>query len=180
MRTLDIPQIRAILGDAMVSKNIQRRLNVSIVNSIDLDMWASYELLNIPTKDRVAGVMLIELGDDMYATAYEISSIVDKSTGRAKPIICDFCKTWQPGGRAGVVTFRPYRRSLNSISLLCCLDLGCSMHVRDMSQSSATSRSQLHEDVSCEYRVGRLQHELSTIIERLGLSPLTNHIQRIK
>ena len=101
MRTLDIPQIRAILGDAMVSKNIQRRLNVSIVNSIDLDMWASYELLNIPTKDRVAGVMLIELGDDMYATAYEISSIVDKSTGRAKPIICDFCKTWQPGGRAG-------------------------------------------------------------------------------
>ena len=77
MRTLDIPQIRAILNDAKISKNIQKRLNVSIVSSIDSGKWASYELLNLPTKDRAAGVILIELGGDMYATAYEIGSIIN-------------------------------------------------------------------------------------------------------
>lgn len=176
MRILDIPHIHTILGDAGIDKRLQKRLNVAIINSVDPANWINFELFNLPTKDGAAGVLLVGLNDHIYALAYEINPIGDRLTGRTKPVICDFCKTWQPGGRAGMVTFRISRRSLNSISYLCCLDLGCSLHVRDISKSSRTSRSQLREDISTEYRIDRLQRKLAIVIERLGLAPLSNLI----
>lgn len=109
---------------------------------------------------------------DLYATAYEIGGILNKHTGRAKPIICDFCKTWQPGGRSGSITFCVERRSLSSVTFLCCLDLKCSLHVRDMTESAKSSRVQLREDVSQDYRVERLRGNLSALVKRLNLRSL--------
>lgn len=87
------------------------------------------------------------------------------------PVICDFCKTWQAGGRAGSITFRLERRSLNSVSFLCCLDLKCSLHVRDMTEAAKSSRAQLREDVTREHRIERLNGKLALLVERLKLEP---------
>ncbi len=134
--------------------------------------WQYYEIVALPTKDGAAGVLFIDAKSSLHAASYELRPVGDKATGRAKPVICDFCKTWQAGGRAGSITFRPERRSLHSISFLCCLDLKCSLHVRDMTEAAKSSRMQLREDVTQEYRIERLKEALSMLVERLHLKPV--------
>lgn len=172
MKAIDIELANRIVASLRLSKSLQKRLNMSSLGSTPETLWTSYEIIGLPTKDGTAGVLIIEMQDDLYATPYELGVVGDKSTGRAKPVICDFCKTWQAGGRAGSITFRTERRSLNSVSFLCCLDLKCSLHVRDMTEAAKSSRAQLREDVSQEYRIERLKDKLGTLVQRLNLKPI--------
>ena len=134
--------------------------------------WQHYELIGLPTKNNQAGILFLEPHDKLYAVPYEISPLPSGPTGRAKPIICDFCKTWQAGGRAGRITFRIGRRSSHSISFLCCLDLECSLHVRDRTSAAKSSRAQLREDITPKHRLERLRDQLDSLVERLSLDPL--------
>lgn len=172
MKKLTHELVETALANIRVNKAMQRRLTFAPLTRIVDSDWAGYDMIALPTKDERAGILFIELVDETYATAYELRAMKSSSTGRTKPIICDFCKTWQAGGRAGVITFRPSHRSLNSISLLCCLDLRCSLHVRDKTTASKTSRAQLREHLVPEQRILRLQESLSQLTERLRLSPV--------
>lgn len=172
MKAIDIELANRIVASLRLSKSLQKRLNMSSLGSTPETLWTSYEIIGLPTKDGTAGVLIVEIQDDLYATPYELGVVGDKSTGRAKSVICDFCKTWQAGGRAGSITFRPERRSLNSISFLCCLDLKCSLHVRDMTEAAKSSRAQLREDVLQEYRIERLKDKLGMLVQRLNLKPI--------
>ncbi|MNQ89913.1 hypothetical protein D3C85_1052370 [compost metagenome] len=135
--------------------------------------WNILEILEVPARDGKSGVLIIEIDDRLYVTPYELSvGIGNKTTGQLKPVICDLCRTWQTGSRAGAVTFRIDQRSLNSITFLCCADLKCSLHVRGRTSSARTSRAQLREDITDEYRVQRLRAKLKTLVERLELDPL--------
>lgn len=171
MRVLDAQQIQNILADMRVSKALLRQLNFSAVREMFDSAWGDYEIFGLPTKNESAGVLFIEMQGNLYATTYELGQVGDKLTGRAKPVICDFCKTWQAGGRAGSITFRLERRSLNSVSFLCCLDLKCSLHVRDMTEAAKSSRAQLREDVTREHRIERLNGKLALLVQRLKLEP---------
>ncbi|RWZ78924.1 MAG: hypothetical protein EOT05_04250 [Candidatus Microsaccharimonas sossegonensis] len=171
MRVISTKLANEIITKLRISKNLQKRLRLSAFGDISETEWKHYEIIGLPTKDGAAGVLFIEIEDDLYAIPYEIGAVGDKLTGRSKPVICDLCKTWQAGGRAGSITFRTERRSLNSISFLCCLDLKCSLHVRDMTTAAKTSRAQLREDITQQYRIERLKDKLSMLVKRLGLEP---------
>ena len=171
MRQLDTTALRLHIKSLGVNQNFQRRLSLAGIEGMTDKDWEMRELLVIPTKDGGAGVLFVELDDQLYGVSYEISNVRDTATGRSQPIICDFCKTWQAGGRAGSITFRMERRSLNSISFLCCLDLKCSLHVRNMTAAAKSSRVQLREDVSLERRIERLEENLLILVKRLNLKP---------
>lgn len=154
-----------------LNKNLRKRLSLAAAFDVETVGWESFELFGVPTKDHQAGVLFIELDEKLYTTSYEISGLAAK-TGFARPIICDFCKTWQAGARAGSVTFPTRRRSADSVSFLCCEDLLCSLHVRNLTSAAKTSRSQLREDITTEQRIERLRKKLATLVERLKLEPL--------
>lgn len=172
MRALSTSLIEDVFATLKVNKGLRKRLSLASFNAMTSSNWDNFELISLPTKDGVAGVLFIELDDKLYALPYEIGVVGDRATGRSKPVICDFCKTWQAGGRAGSITFRPQRRLLNSISFLCCLDLSCSLHVRNMTVAAKTSRAQLREDVTQEDRIERLKSRLSILVDQLQLDPV--------
>lgn len=149
----------------------RKRLYVARLDQISNDDWTLYELFALPTKDTAAGLLFLESNRQLYAARYEISPI-SHSTGRAKPVICDFCKTWQSGTRAATITFRTKRSSANSISYLCCADLACSLHVRTLTSSAKMSRAQLREHLTTEQRVERLTTGIDKLVDRLNLTSI--------
>lgn len=175
MRALSTSLIEDVFVTLKVNKGLRKRLSLASFNTMTSSDWGSFELISLPTKDGVAGVLFMEMDDKLYALPYEIGVAGDRATGRSKPVICDFCKTWQAGGRAGSITFRARRGSLNSVSFLCCLDLKCSLHVRNMTEAAKTSRAQLREDVSQEHRIGRLRDRLTSLVEQLQLQPVITY-----
>ncbi len=172
MKAIDSQLVKDTIVQLKISKSLQRQLNLSVLADTPESYWEHCELFGLPTKNNSAGILFLEPHGDLYAIAYEINAIPAGATGRTKPIICDFCKTWQTGGRAGSITFRTERRSSNSVSFLCCLDLACSLHVRDLTAASKSSRAQLREDITPEHRVKRLQTKLDSLIEKFSLEPL--------
>ena len=121
------------------SGSLKKRLTTASLAVMADKEWANSELVAIATKDGGAGIVFVEIDSQLYGTPYELSAIRDQSTGRSKSIICDFCSTWQAGVRASTITFRTSRSSANAIGFLCCADLKCSLHVRDLTESSKTS-----------------------------------------
>lgn len=172
MQTLHPKLVESSFTHLKINKGLRRRLTLAPLTRMNASEWLDLEMFALPTKDGAAGILYLKSQDVLYATTYEIRHIAAQATGRAKPIICDFCKTWQAGSRAGSITFRPKRHSLNSISLLCCLDLECSRHVRDQTAAAKMSRAQLREQLTPEQRVERLRTNLGQLIDRLQLSPL--------
>lgn len=134
--------------------------------------WEALDFVAIPTKSGNEGVIVAELHGDAYALSYEIKrSITDTRTGRSKPIICDFCYTWQRGGNAANITFT--RSDGSSLTYLCCADLLCSLHVRGLTPQAALSRSQLREDIDDTERIVRLRRRLEERFEYIGTAPIT-------
>lgn len=130
--------------------------------------WDERELLAIATKDAASGVLAIEL-DDLFLLPFQIMHNPRDKTGRAKPITCDFCYTWQQGGKAARITFT--RKSDNhTITHLCCGDLQCSLHVRNLTPTALLSRSQLHEDLNTDQRIARLRRKLHSLLVQLETS----------
>ena len=151
-----------------------QRVGSRIVRDIRFDpeqVLASRELLAVPTRSGSEGVLLVNLDADLYVLPYELATNVrDNTTGLAKPITCDFCYTWQQGGRSGRVTFTRASDG-HKFTFLCCGDLNCSLHVRGLTPEALLSRTQLHEDMTPEQRAVRLQTKLTDLITLLGADP---------
>jgi hypothetical protein len=172
MQVLDKKLGEDIVAKLKLSKGLKSRLSFLVIANMDSSAWADYEMLAIPAKDGTAGVLLIETSGNLYASTYEIRALNDSLTGQTKPVVCDFCKTWQAGGRAGRITFGTKRSSINSLSFLCCLDLACSLHVRGTTKAAELSKTQLREDILPEDRIKRLNDSLLNLISRLSLQPI--------
>ena len=101
MKSIDPQLVKDTAAQLRISKSLHRQLNLSVLADMPESSWEHYELFGLPTKNNLAGILFLAPHDDLYAIAYEINAIPAGTTGRTKPIICDFCKTWQTGGRAG-------------------------------------------------------------------------------
>lgn len=134
--------------------------------------WAKTELLGVPDRSGNKGVLLLDDGANLYAAGYELSRGIVSASGKAQPIICDFCRTWQTGTRSGSITLTKPQRDSGSITFLCCADLLCSRHVRNETNAAKTSRAQLREDMSNEERQARLQQRIAEISRVVGLLPI--------
>lgn len=141
--------------------------------SLTDDDWMGRELLAFTDKSGNKGVLVMDTGSELFMAAYELKSGIISSNGRAQPIICDFCRTWQTGSRSGSITLSRPGRDTSSVTFLCCADLQCSQHVRGVTSAAKTSRSQLREDMTEQDRISRLNRRIQTIAEVVGLQPLS-------
>jgi hypothetical protein len=139
-----------------------------------LDMVTDWDREFVTISDRSGnkGVLWIELEEEIYVLPYTLSrGIIDKASGRGRPVICDLCYTQQPGTLAARIALSLPGRVEATRSLLCCADLACSDHVRGRTLSSRRSRAQLRESISQEDRVLRLQRKLRGLVEAIGTKP---------
>lgn len=175
MRKITAEQFQALLAKALIKPRIKREVRfANSVSHLDDNAWAQTEILPISDRAGNKGILLLKADDDsVFMASYELSRGITSSTGKAQPIICDFCRTWQTGSRSGSITLDKPGRDTGSISFLCCADLECSKHVRNLTSASKTSRSQLREDMTPEQRIARLEGRIQEISSLLGLTPAT-------
>lgn len=174
MKTITLDLFNELLQQLTLRPRLKSELRfVSSIKHIREDEWSEFELIAIKDRTGNKGLLLIEGGDSLYALPYEISrNMTDVATGRSRPVICDFCRTWQNGGNVASITFRKDPRSLHSVSYLCCANLYCSSHVRTKTNASLRSRAQLREDLTNEGRVDRLRSNLQKFAERMELQSI--------
>ncbi|MGD8373413.1 MAG: FBP domain-containing protein [Candidatus Woesebacteria bacterium] len=174
MKTLNLEQFNQLIALAQLKLRLKRELRfINSTSGMTTDDWHEAELLSISDRTGNKGILLLAPDNDIFVVPYELSrGIVNRQTGRAQPIICDFCRTWQSGTNAASVSFRKNRQSLNSVGFLCCGDLACSQHVRSKTHVSCVSRAQLPESLTNEQRIDRLKGRLRQIIVDLDLKPL--------
>lgn len=164
--------MKEIDRDSCIALLKERRIKPRLIRDIrfvpsEVANWSDRELLAIFTKGGNEGVLLIELDDTLTVLPFERSSrIIDSRTGRSKPVTCDFCKTWQRGTNAAMISFP--RSDGGSNGFLCCADLNCSLHVRDLTPQATVSRTQLPEDIQTEGRIARLTNFLRTLTAQIA------------
>jgi len=172
MRKLTLDTFNELVVEANIKPRLKTELRfVQSTENLSDEEWAERELLAITDRNGNKGVLLVQLDDDFYILPYEMKSgITSSSTGRSQSVICDFCQTWQYGNKSGSISFAKDRKS--NVGYLCCEDLKCSMHVRNKTPESHTSRAQLREDLNIEQRVERLKTRMSGFISELPVEPL--------
>jgi hypothetical protein len=145
---------------------------IASAESLSDEDWSDRELLSISDRNGNNGVLLVSLNSGLYILPYELMvGITSSVTGRSQSIICGFCRTWQYGDRSASIRFLKSKNS--SVSYLCCADLNCSMHVRNKTDASHTSRAQLREDLSTNQRIERLKTRLTNFITDLPINPIS-------
>lgn len=179
MHALTLEQFNDIAQQARIKPKLRRDVRFTASTShMSVQDWNETELLAITDRSEHRGVLLMAPSDAVYVVAYELSSGIVSSTGQAQPIICDFCRTWQSGLRAGSISFQKDSHSNNRITFLCCADLRCSQHVRSLTSAARTSRAQLREHLTGEQRVERLKDRLKQIVMTMQLAPIPYEIDK--
>lgn len=169
MKQIDRDTLDALLAAAGVRARLRRELRFTSETITD---WDEREYIAISDRTGNKGVLVIELESGRYVTPYTLTGrLVNKQTGRSKPVICDLCYTWQASGKGAQISFT---RSADGhgITLLSCADLDCSRHVRSKTAAAVLSRANLREDLTDAQRVDRLHKKLAAVVERLQLVPV--------
>lgn len=161
MNAVNRQEILTLLKRARVRASLVRELRFT---PEEIDDWEERELLPVFARSGNEGVLLIELGQ-LHVLPFKLRhGVTNKSTGRTKPITCDFCYTWQPGGNAASITFPLADR--HTVTYLCCADLNCGAHVRSKTPASLVSRTQLPESITSEERIARLRRKLQGVVNK--------------
>lgn len=158
MNSIDRENFAHLLQEAGIKPRLRRELRFV---PEQIETWEDRDFIAITTKAGTEGVIIAPL-----ASLYVVSFRLHKRTtpGRNRPIICDFCATWQPGNDSAVISFDKGR---SSVSYLCCADLLCSLHVRDKTTQAKRSRTQLRENTTLERRIVRLHGRLETKLKTM-------------
>lgn len=165
MHAITPDELRLLLKKYRIKPRIVRDLRFT-PDEID---WERREMLPILCRSGSEGLLIVELEGHRYLMPYSLSKrLVDTRTGRSRPITCDFCHTWQRGSHAAAITFSQ-RDEQRSRSFLCCADLQCSLHIRNLTPEATLSRTQLHEDMTIDMRVARLERKLAARAHECGI-----------
>ena len=163
MNRIESTDLPALLKQAGVGPRLRGSLRFRDGEITD---WSSHDFIVLTTKSGNEGVFVFE-STQLHVVPFTIKvGVVNTSTGKTKPIICDFCYTWQRGGSAASITFCP-KGSNTTTTFLCCADLLCSLHVRSQTPAALESRTQIREDVTDLQRIARLQAKLLSILSGL-------------
>lgn len=173
MHILSQSDFKTIIKHAAIKPRFKRDLKfVTGTESLSDSDWKQAEMLAVWNKSKKGGVLLLQPADKLYIIAFDDSGRAGDANGRIKPIICDFCYTWQPGFDGGFATFYPDKSGDNSVSMLCCADFDCSRHARGVTLAAKRSRAQIREQLSEDARVERLKDKLTLFIKRYQLDPI--------
>ena len=158
------PITRQEFTDLMATSAIKPRLRRELrFVPEEIADWEGRDFIVATTKSGNEGVMIAR--GTQKAIPFQLQARKPNQNGRVEAIICDICSTWQRGTHSALITFP--RSDGSSLSLLCCADLDCSLHVRGKTKAATLSKTQLREDISPEGRILRLQDRLADILERL-------------
>ena len=170
MRIIDDERYRQVLANAALKKKFISELRPRLA---DISDWDEREFLPITDRSGNRGILWVDCDGAIYVLPYSLSrGIIDKASGRARPVICDLCLTQQPCTLAGRLSITMPASPDTSRSLLCCADLQCSAHVRGKTTASLRSRAQLREGLTPEARIARLQMRLSELVSSLNAPAL--------
>lgn len=170
MKSISSVAFELIAGEANIRSKLLRDIRFAPEQIID---WDEREFIYAADRTGDKGLLVVELDGVRYGTSYElVRRVVDKATGRSKPITCDLCYTWRAGGDGARIRF-VRSGDKHSVTLLCCGDLACSAHVRGKTAAAKMSRANLREDMTNVQRILRLESKLQAVVNLLGLQPLT-------
>lgn len=170
MRAIDIERYEQAIVVAGLKKKFISELRPKFG---EIEDWGEREFLAITNRSGNEGILWIDVGEGVYILPYTLSrGIVDKTTGRARSVICDLCYTQHLGTAAGRLTITMPGRNGESRGLLCCADLACSAHVRGLTSASLKSKAQLRETISTDEKVQRLRRRLTDLLESLQAQPV--------
>lgn len=149
---------REELSELLKNHRISKRL-VRDIRYVPEEIAYSEErdFLAVFTKSGSEGVLIFE----GTLVPIERAKRLPNKSGRIEAVICDICATWQRGTNSAVLTLR--RSGERSSSYLVCADLDCSLHVRDLTDASKISRTQLREHNTISDRIARLNARLRSI-----------------
>lgn len=163
MRQITKKTLESLLDEFGIKKKLRSELKFSSEMVMD---WSGRDFIAITDRHRSQGVLIAELSNYLFVIPFRLQPRRASSmTGRVEAIICDFCLTWQRGSNSAVITFD--RSDKNSRSYLCCTDLLCSLHVRDLTTQAKLSRTQLREQTTPARRIERLRMNLERIMTEL-------------
>jgi treble-clef zinc-finger protein len=158
MNAITREQVTALLANYHIKSHIKRDLRFVPEKITD---WPDRDFIAVMNKSQSKGVLIAPF-EQMYIAPFELHRRKPNANGRTEAIICDLCKTWQRGSNSAAVSFQ---RDRSSVTFLCCADLDCSLHVRNLTSAARLSRVQIRESNSIEERVERLRNKLNTIFE---------------
>lgn len=159
MTPLDREELAELLKEQRISKRLIRDLRY-VPEEITYPEFRDF--LTIMNKSSSEGVLLYE----EYIVPFSLTKRSANRSGRVEPIICDICASWRRGTGSAVLTFR--KTATSSASFLVCLDLDCSLHVRDVTEVSKLSRTQLREHIAPEARIKRLNEKLDMLLKSVN------------
>lgn len=141
-----------------LAKNVRPRLRRELrFVPEEITDWHDRDFLAVMNRSNTEGVLVFE----GHAVPFRLQARKPGASGRTEAIICDFCATWQRGSNSASIAFT---REKSTQTFLCCGDLLCSLHVRNKTQASKLSRTQLRENNTVEERVARLRARLSELV----------------
>lgn len=162
MRAITHQEYVAAVKAAGLKPKFIAELRPKVDNRTD---WGERDFLAIADRSGNTGVLWIELADGVHILPFELRrGIVDKATGRAKPVICDLCFTQQIGTNAARLTIIMPKSVGTTRGLLVCADLACSAHVRGLTMAGLKSKAQLRETISAKAKIERLQKRLAELV----------------
>lgn len=147
-------ELKIFLNEARISKRIIRDLRYVPEEITHPD---ERDFLIVVNKAGSEGVLLY--GESIIP--FQLHKRSANRTGRVEAIICDICATWRRGTNSATLTLK--RSTERTTSYLVCADLDCSLHVRDLTDASKLSRTQLREQMTISERVMRLNARLRAI-----------------
>ena len=167
MRAITHQEYLATVKAAGLKPKFIAELRPKVDNRTD---WDERDFLAIADRSGNVGILWIELPDGVHILPFELRrGIVDKATGRAKPVICDLCFTQQLGTNAARLTIT-MPKAEGTRGFLVCADLACSAHVRGLTMAGIKSKAQLRETISTEAKIERLQKRLADLVASLEKS----------
>lgn len=129
----------------------------------EISDWDERDFIAVMNKSKSEGVLVAEL-EERYTATFRLQKRSANAMGRVEAIVCDLCATWQRGSNSVVISFQ---KEKGSASFLCCGDLLCSFHVREKTNESKLSRTQLRESISVERKIQRLKERLRAILQEV-------------
>lgn len=166
MRAITLEEYQNVIKAAGLKPKFAAELRPKLSTRND---WEDRDFLAIADRSGTVGILWIELKDGVHILPFELRrGIIDKATGRAKPVICDLCFTQQIGTNAARLTIAmPKSAGAATRGLLVCADLACSAHVRGKTLAGLKSKAQLRETISTEAKIERLQKRLADLVVSL-------------
>lgn len=162
MYTINREEFEALLKQANMKSRLKRDLRFV---PEEITHWKERDFLAVLNKSRSEGVLIIPRTNELWVLPIRLQKRTANASGRVEAIICDLCATWQRGSNSAIISIVDSDKS--SRSFLCCQDIDCSLHVRDLTPAAAISRTQLRETMTTEDRIERLKRRLD---EKLQVS----------